>query len=329
MTSRFSVLMTGLMLFLPVSVAVSDETIGCPRDIGRGKLKPRVIFADIRAVRCYSDLVWEALRDSSPYSRDHNQMVELPEGWYHNETKLGLGLEFGAIDRVNLGVFTIYDVARETRHQVWSESENRAVWEETRGHGPEDVWFSVRGLVLRRPPNWQNGLLLNAAYKPPITTDDQVRQGIGSGTHDFKVAVSTHPHLTKNIFGTAELCYHNRGQVKDIDRFDESGRDLGDRLRYWAFVGSEFFGSRFAAIAGMQGDMTASDRDRQGDILEDSDRFTHNLVLKLRWQPFGSEDGGSIMLLGQIPLAYKTDYKYGPASFVPIIWGTVAFPLFR
>jgi len=318
----------GILFLSIIGNAFADETIGCPHDVGKGNLKIRSIIAHLEAPKCYSDEVWKALHDDSPYPKDYNEMVNLPEGWHYKETKIALGLEYGIIDRLSMGAFSIYYVSKNVKRQVWSELENKPVWEEIKGSGPEDIWISMKYLAFTRAPVWKDGLFLGFGYKPPITSVEKIKNEIGSGSHDFKLTVSSHPHLTENLFQTSEIWYHHRGKVKDIDGFLKSGWDLGDRFGYWAFIGREFFDHKFVVISGLHGWIGLSDKDKNGTKVEDSDTYSHGIVLKFRWQPFGEEDAGSIMLLARMAYANKTAFMPGPPSSLPMLWGMMKFNIF-
>lgn len=330
MSKCFLVSVTIGILFLSiVENNFADETIGCPHDVGKANLKIRSIVAPrLDAPKCYSDEVWNALRDSSPYSKDYDKMVNLPKGWHYRETKIALGVEYGIINRLSIGLFSVYDIVKNIKRQAWSEEENKPVWEEIKDSGPEDIWISAKYLAFTKLPVWKEGLFLGIGYKPSITSDEKIKNGIGSGTHDFKLAVSSHPHFTENLFHTSEIWYQHRGRVRNINGFEKSGCDMGDKFGYWAFLGYEFFNHKFVMIGGLHGWMAQSDKDKNGDEVEDSDTYSHGIVLKIRWQPFGEEEAGSIMLLARIPYANKTDFMPGPPSSLPMLWGMIKFNLF-
>ena len=323
------IIMIGVLFFSIINNTFADETIGCPHDVGKGNVKIRLIMApSLDASKCYSDEVWEALRENSPYPMDYDKMVNLPEGWHYRETKIALGIEYGIIDRLSLGIFSIYDIVKDIRRQVWSEEENKPVWEEIKDNGPEDIWISAKYLAFTKPPIWKEGLFLGIAYKPSITSDEKIKHEIASGTNDFKLAVSSHPHFTEYLFATGEIWYHHRGRVRDIDGFEKSGWNLGDKFGYWAFLGYEFLNHKFVVISGLHGWITEANKDSNGNQLEDSDTYSHGIVIKFRWQPFGEEDAGSIMLLARIPYANKTTFMPGPPSSLPMLWGMMKFNLF-
>ena len=84
----------------------AEETVGCPHDVGKGKFKIRSKITHTAVAQCYSDEVWKALHGNSPYLLDYDKMVNLPDGWHQNITKIAVGFEYGIIDRLSVGVFS-------------------------------------------------------------------------------------------------------------------------------------------------------------------------------------------------------------------------------
>ncbi len=316
----------GIFIFSVIENAFAEKTVGCPHAVGKGKIKIRGTAAYIQASKCYSDEVWKALRGSSPYSKDYDKMVDLPNGWHQKMTKVAMGLEYGITDRLSAGIFIPY-VVKDLKRQVWSKQANKTVWKEVKDNGLEALWLSVKYLVYSKSPgllgfDWKDGLFLAFGYKPSISSDEKIKNGIGSGTNDFKVVVLSHPHFTENFFLCSDVWYQYRGKVKEIDGFSKSGWDLGDKFGYRFFFGYEFPNRKFVVIGGPQGWIAESNKDKNGTEIEDSDTYSHGIVAKFRWQPFGDEDAGSIDLGIRILYANKT--AFAPA-FMPFIGGRIKF----
>jgi len=288
----------GIVLFFPGNVS-AEQTIGCPHDVGKGKLKIRGKMAFIQAERYYS--------------RSDSEMVDLPENWYHKQTKIAMGLEYGIIDRLSVGLFT-----------QWVNKDINAQ-REIEDNGFEDIWFSAKYLLYSKSPglfgfDWEDGFFLSFGYKPSIVSDEKIKSGIESGTQDFKIVALAHPHFTEKFFLCSDVWYQYRGNVKEIDAFSKSGWDLGDKFAYRAFIGYEF--AKFALVGGPQGWFTVKDKDPNGNEIEDSDKYSHSMIAKLRWMPFGEEDAGSIDFGISIPYVSKT--SFAPA-FMPIISTRIKF----
>jgi len=318
--------LVGILIFSSIENAFAEETVGCPHDVGKGKFKIRGKAAYIQAKKCYSDEVWRALHGGSPYSIDYDRMVDLPNGWHQKMAKIAMGLEYGIIDRLSVGVLIPY-VVKDLKRQVWSKQANKTVWKEVKDNGLEDLWLSVKYLVYSKSPgllgfDWKDGLFLAFSYKPSISSDEKIKNGIGSGTDDFKVVVLSHPHFTENFFLCSDVWYQYRGKVKKIDGFSKSACDLGDKLGYRLFVGYEFFNHKFVVVGGPQGFIAGCNKDKDGNKLEESDTYSHGIVVKFRWQPFGDEDAGSIDFGVSVPYANKT--AFAPA-FMLTICGRIKF----
>ena len=316
----------GIFIFSVSGNAFAEETVGCPHDVGKGKLKIRSKVVFSRAKKCYSDEVWKALHNNSPYSMDDDEMVDLPDDWHQKMTKIALGFEYGIVDRLSLGVFFPY-VIKDMKRQVWSKEAKKTVWKEVEDDGFADVWFSAKYLLYSKSPglldlDWENGLLLALCYKPSISSDEKVKNGIASGSEDFKLVLLSHPHFTERFFLCSDAWYQYRGQVKDIDGLTKSGWDLGNRFGYRAFLGYEFPKHTFVVIVGPQGWVAGSNQDQDEKELEDSNTYSHGIAAKFRWQPFGDEDAGSIDLGVRFPYASKTSFA---SAFVPTIGGRIKF----
>ena len=327
MHKNFLTMVTIIVLnFLPIGGVFAEETVGCPHDIDKGKFKIRAKVSNIQATKCYSDEVWKALHGGSPYSIDYNKMVDLPEEWHQKMTNIRLGLEYGIIDRLSVGVFIPY-VVKDMKRQVWSNEENEPIWKEVADNGFQDMWFSAKYLVYSKSPglfglDWEDGLFFAIGYKPSISSDEKIKNGIGSGTNDFKFVILSHPHFTENFFLCSDIWYQYRGKVKTIDGFNKSEWDMGDKFAYRAFFGYEFYNSRFVIVGGPQGWIAGSNKDRNGEDVEDSNTYSHGIVVKFRWQPFGNEDAGSIDLGVRVSYANKTPFA---ASYTPNVNARVKF----
>jgi len=323
MTKYIVVVVLGIFLIFSGDI-FAEETVGCPHDVGKGKLKIRGKVSHFQAEKCYSDEVWKALRGASPYSKDYDKMVDLPDDWHLKKTKIAIGLEYGIIDRLSVGVFLPY-VVKDLRRQVWSKKAKKTVWKEVKDEGLEDLWFSVKYLVYSKSPglfgfDWKDGLFLAFSYKPSITSDEEIKNGIGSGTDDFKIVILSHPHFTEKFFLCSDIWYQYRGKVEEIDGFSKSGWDLGDKFGYRIFLGYEF--GKFAIVGGPQGWISGSNKDKSGKKVEDSNMYSHGIVVKFRWQPFGEEEAGSIDLSIRVPYANKTTFA---PDFMSAICGRIKF----
>jgi len=313
---------TAGVLLLSLQNAFPEKTVGCPHDVGRGKFKARFNVRYIDADTTYSDEVWKALRGPSPYGIGYDEMVDLPDGWRQRLTRVGFGFEYGIVDRLSVGVFLPH-VTKDVRRQVWSKTAKKTVWREIEDDGLEDMWFAVKYQIYSKPPVWDDGgIFLALGYKPPISSDEHIRNGIGDGAHDFKVAALAHPYFTDSFFLCGDVWYHYRGDVEDIEGFAKSRWDLGDRFGYRAFLGYEFLNHKFALIGGPNGWIAGSDKDRDGQKVQDGDTYSHALTVKLRWQPFGDEELGSIDIGVSVPYANKTPFA---PDFVPFIGGRIKF----
>lgn len=327
MTRRFlTIAMVIVLNLLPLGGVFAEETVGCPHDVGKGKFKIRAKVSYIKATKCYSDEVWKALHGGSPYLIDHNKMVDLPEEWHQKLTNIVLGLEYGIIDRLSVGVFIPY-VLKDLKRQVWSNEENEPIWKEVDDNGFQDMWFSAKYLVYSESPglfglDWQDGLFFAVGYKPSISSDEKIKNGIGSGTNDFKFVVLSHPHFTKNFFLCSDIGYQYRGKVKAIDGFNKSEWDMGDKFAYRAFLGYEFPGQKFVIVGGPQGWIAETDTDKDGNECEDSNKYSHGITVKFRWMPFGDEDAGSIDIGVRVPYANKTPFA---ASYIPNVSARIKF----
>jgi len=314
------------IIFSTVRNVFAEETVGCPHDVGKGKFKIRGKVTHTEAKKCYSDEVWKALHGNSPYLLDYDKMVNLPNGWHQNITRIAVGLEYGVIDRLSVGVFFPY-VSKDIKRQVWSKTGKKSVWNETKDDGLENIWFSIKYLAYSKTPglfgfDWEDGLFIALGYKPSISSDVKIRNGIGSGTHDLKFVMLSHPHFTEKLFLCSDVWYQYLGKVKDIEGFSKSNWDLGNKFAFRAFLGYEFYNHKFAVIGGPQGWITGSNKDKDGKKLEDSDTYSHGIVIKFRWQPFGDEEAGSIDLGIMVPYSNKTVFA---PDFVPSFGGRIKF----
>ncbi|RKX70801.1 hypothetical protein DRP53_03820 [candidate division WOR-3 bacterium] len=318
------IMILGILILSAIENVLAEETVGCPHDVGKGKFKIRSKVVYLQAQRCYSDEVWKALHKDSPYPEDYDKMVDLPDDWHLRKTGVAMGLEYGIVDRLGVGIFLPY-VMKDLKRQVWSKEAKKTVWKEVRDDGLEDLWLSAKYLVYSKSPglwgfDWKDGLFLAFSYKPSISSDEKIKNGIGSGTDDFKVVILSHPHFTENLFLCGDVWYQYRGKVKEIDGLSRSGWDLGDRFGYRSFIGYEF--GKFAIVAGPQGWIARGNKDRDGSELEDSETYSHGMVAKFRWQPSGDEEAGSIDLGVRIPYADKA--AFAPV-FMPTVCGRIKF----
>ena len=316
--------LTAILIFSVVGNVFAEETVGCPHDVGKGKFKVRSKVAYVQVQKCYSDEVWKALHGSSPYPTDYDKMVDLPDGWHQKKTRIVMGLEYGIIDRLSVGVFIPY-VMKDMKRQVWSKKEKKTVWKGVKDNGLEDFWLSAKYLVYSKSPgllgfDWEDGLFFAIGYKPSINSDEKIKNGIGSGTQDFKIVALAHPHFTESFFLCSDTWYQYRSKVKDIDGFSKSGWDLGDKFAYRAFLGYEF--DKFAILGGPQGWISVNDKDSTGNEIEDSDKYSHAMIAKLRWMPIGEEDEGSIDLGIRVPYANKTSFA---PNFMLTVSGRIKF----
>ncbi len=316
----------GIPFFSTPGNVFGEETVGCPHDVGKGNFKIRSKVAYIQAQKCYSDEVWKALRGKSPYTLDDDKMVDLPEGWHSKKTKLAVGLEYGIVDRLSIGFFIPY-VVKDLKRQVWSKEKKKTVWKEIEDKGLEDFWVSVKFLIYSKSSslfgfNWKDGLFIALGYKPSINPDEKIKNGIGSGTSDFKIVILSHPHFTENFFLCSDVWYQYRGKVKEIEGFSRSGWDLADKFGYRFFLGYELFAHKFVVITGPQGWIAGCDKDKEGNEVEDSDKYSHAILVKFRWQPFGEEDAGSIDFGIRIPYANKVSFA---PELTPMICGRIKF----
>ncbi len=315
-----------ILVFSFIGNVFAEETVGCPHDVGKGKFKIRSKVTYSQAQKCYSDEVWKALHGNSPYSIDYDKMVDLPDGWHQKASKIAMGLEYGIIDRLSVGIFIPY-VWKDIKRQVWSKQANKAVWKEVKDNGLEDLWVSAKYLLYSKSPglldfDWKNGILIALAYKPSISSDEKIENGIGSGTNDFKLVILSHPHFTETFFLCSDVWYQYRGKAKEIDGFQKSGWDLGDKFGYRIFLGYEFPNHKFCVVGGPQGWIAGSNKDKDGKELEDSNTCSHGLSMKFRWQPFGDEDAGSIDLGVRIPYANKASFA---PNFMPTVSARIKF----
>ena len=315
-----AMILGGVLIFSVIANVFAEETVGCPHDVGKGKFKIRSKVAYVQAQKCYSDEVCKALHGSSPYPMDYDKMVDLPDGWHQKKTIIAIGLEYGIIDRLSVGIFTPY-VMNDLKRQIWSKKAEKTAWKEVKDDGLEDLWLSAKYLVYSESPgllgfDWEDGLFLALSYKPSISANQKITNGIGSGTDDFKLVALFHPHFTENFFLCGDVWYQYRGKVEEIDGFAKSGWDLGDRFGYRIFVGYESPNHKLAVVGGPQGWIAGSNKDRDGKELEDSKMHSHGMLVKFRWQPFGDEEAGSIDLGVRLPYAHKT--AFAPA-FMPTI----------
>ena len=320
------IVLSVIIIFSIIGNVFAEETVGCPHAVGKGKIKIRSKSAYIQAQDIYSDEVWKALHGNSPYLLDYDKMVDLPDGWHQTIIKTALGLEYGIIDRLSVGVFLPF-TSKDTKRQTWSKHTQNAVWKEINDNGVEDIWLSAKYLVYSKSPglfgfDWEDGLFLALGYKPSISSDRQVRNGIGSGTHDIKLVILSHPHLNERFFVCSDVWYQYRGKVKNIKDFSKSNWDLGNKLGYRVFGGYEFNNHRFVFVSGPQGWVSENNKDKDGRKLEDSNSYSHGIVVKFRWQPFGDEDAGSIDLGIMVPYTVKT--LFAP-DFVPTFGGRIKF----
>lgn len=299
----------------------AEPTVGCPHTVGKGKFKIRSKGAYIEAKKCYSDEVWKALHGQSPYSIDDDKMVDLPDGWHQKVTKVALGIEYGITDKLSAGLFFPY-IIKDMKRQIWSKTKKKTVWKEIEDNGIEDVWLSAKYLIFSKPPVWEDGVFLALGYKPSINPDDKIKNGIGSGTNDFKLVILSHPHFTENFFLCSDVWYQYRGKVKEIENFKKSEWNLGDKFAYRIFFGYEFSNHKFVLVGGPQGWIAGSNRDKDGNEVEDSETYSHGIVAKFRWQPFGDEDAGSIDLGMRIPYTNKTPFA---PSFMSTVCGRIKF----
>jgi hypothetical protein len=309
------------LIFSVIENAFAEETVGCPHDVGKGKFKIRGKVGYIQAQKCYSDEVWKALHGTSPYSEDYDKMVDFPDGWHQKVTKIALGMEYGIIDRLSAGVFSSY-VMKEMKRQIWSNTANKTVWKEVRDNGLEDIWFSIKYHIFSKSPVWEDGFFLSIGYKPSVMSNEKIENGIGSGTHDFKIVALSHPHFTQRLFLCSDIWYQYRGEIKDIEGFSKSGWDLGNKFGYRTFLGYEFPNDKLVIVGGPQGWMAENNKDKDGNEVEDSKTYSHAAIVKFRWQPFGDEEAGSIDLGVKIPYADKTPFA---PIFVPTICGRIKF----
>lgn len=320
-----SSILTLMVSFTIIGIVSAEETVGCPHTIGKGKFKIRGKTAHIYADKVYSDEVWKAFHSGSPYSSDYDKMVDLPEGWHQKLTVISVGMEYGLTDRLSVGIYIPY-VMKDLKRQVWSSTQNKTVWKEIKEKGLNDLWISGKYLVYSASPgllgfDWKDGLLLAVAYKPPITSDEEVKNGIGSGTHDFKFVVLSHPHFTEKFFLCSDMYFQYRGKVKTIEGFSKSEWDLGDKFGYRYFLGFEL-SNNFVILGGPQGWIAMCNKDKDGNKLEDSNTYSHGVVFKLRWQPLGEEDAGSIDVGVRIP--YECKVSFAP-DFAPFVGARIKF----
>lgn len=303
-------------------VASGVETVGCPHDVGRGNVKARFNFNYSEAEKTYSDEVRNALLSDSPYGSGHDKMVDLPHGWHQRQANVALGLEYGIVDRLSAGVLLPY-VSKDVRRQVWSKKEGRPAWKEIEEDGLEDIWFALKYQIYSKPPVWEDGgIFLAVGYKPSISSDTNITSGIGTGADHFTVAALAHPYFTENLFLCSDIWHEYRGEVKGIQGFAKSGWDLGDRFGYRAFLGYEFAGHKLVVIGGPVGWIAGRHEDGDTRRLEDSDTYSHNLVVKFRWQPLGDEDLGSVDVGVRIPYADKTTFA---PDFVFLLGARIKF----
>lgn len=310
----------GSLLFFNSVYIYAEETVGCAHTVGKGKIKIRGKTGYIEAQKCYSDEVWKAFHSKSPYPKDYDEMVELPQGWHQEVVKVSMGFEYGITNDLSVGFYFPY-IMKDMKRQVWSQTGN-TIWKHSKESGLEDIWISTKYRILSKAPLWEDGLFLAIGYKPSITSDEKIKNGIGTGAQSFKFVALSHPYFTEKFFLCGDIWYEYRGKIKEIEGFSKSGRELGDRFGYRVLLGYEFLNHKFVVIAGAQGWIALNDKDKEGNKINDSNSYSHGMVLKLRWQPFGDEDLGSLDLVVRIPYMNKTPFA---PTFVPFLSGRIKF----
>jgi len=313
-----------ILMLLAAEILFAEMTVEDPRVIGKGRFKIRSTIMYIQAQKCYSDEVWKAFHDSSPYSVDYDKMVDLPDGWHMKTTRIATGFEYGITDRFNVGVFLPY-VIKDFAKQVWSKSADTTVWKKVEDNGFEDIWLIAKYLIYSKSPgllgfNWKDGLLLAFAFKPSVSPDEKIKEGIGTGTNDFKILLLSLPRFSKKVFLYGKVWYQHTGRVKDIDGFAKSGWDLGDRFGYRFFLGYKIFNRKFTIVGGPLGWIAWNNKDKDGNEIEDSNTYSHGVVLKLILSPFSRsfllKSGVKVPLSNKIPFAPA----FTPFLYVSYLW---------
>ena len=306
---NYTTLILGIALTLLNSTGgFAESTVISPHPIGKSRLRIRIVTMYIHAQKCYSDEVWKALHDESPYSKDYDKMVELPVGWHMRTSQVAIAFEYGITDRLSVGALLPY-VTKDVRRQVWSKNANETVWKEINESGFNDVWFITKALVYSNAHgpfgfNWKDGLTVALAYKPSISPDEKIKNGIGDGSNDFRILLLSMPRLTEKLFLSPKIWYQYTGKVKDISGFSKSGWKEGNRFGYRFFVGYKV-SHKLAVVGGLQGWIAGSNKDKNGKEIEDSDTYFHLMVTKLIWRPSKK----IIITSGvKMPFAYKVPF---------------------
>jgi len=225
---------------------------------------------------------------------------------------------------LSMGLATSY-ITKNLKRQIWSKKGGKTVWQNVDDTGIEGLWFSAKYLLYSNPNglfgfDYKDGLFIAFGYKPSISSDKKIKNGIGSGSDDFKFVILSHPHFTENFFLCSDIWYHYRGEVKEIENFSKSGIDLGDRFGYRFIFGYEFPNHKIVLAGGPQGWISGKNK-KDGNI-EDSNTHSHGFLIKVRWQPFGDEDAGSIDCGIRLPIKEKLPFS---SNYMIALSGRIKF----
>jgi len=317
---KWMIVRAAVMTLIFAGSLTAEMTVEDAHIINKNKFKIRGAVMYIQSQKCYSDEVWKAFRDSSPYSSDYDKMISIPDGWHVKTVKIATGFEYGVAKDLNVGIFLPY-VIKDVRKQVWSKSANATVWKDIDDKGLEDFWLIAKYRIYSQSKgflglNWKSGLLFAAALKPSISSDEKIKNGIGTGANEFKLLLLSKPCISRKAFLFAKIWYQYSGKVKEIENFPKSGWDLGDKLGYRFFLGYKMLNSRLVIVGGPIGWIKWDDRDKNGNKIEDSNAYSHNIVLKIVSHPFKTR---RFVVKGGVKIPYTDKIPFAP-GFVPFFY---------
>ena len=296
----------------------ADSVIGCPLGVEKGKLWFMSRGFYMHSTKAY----WNEDPEDAP------EMVDMPDGWHADITKVGLRLGYGVTKRFSVGFVTSYwdkDISKES----WKKNPEMQ-WvkksSDFHSHGFGDVWFTGLYKIVADHPTWE-AISVGAGIKLDAADDALVTKGIGTGTKDFRIAFLTHEGITSRLHSCNDVWYEYRGKVRDIEvkndsgemvKWQKSGWDKGDAVGYR--VNFEYLlneeGNFQIHLAGI-GQMSFADKDTSNSKVDNSEYYEHSVMLKFAYLPLGDEHEHNKMFVGaRIPVASQKQFS----SEITPIW---------
>lgn len=322
---KISLLILGIIA-MP-GILRGDVVTGCPLGLNKGELWLRSLSGYMYATKA----LWNDTPSKEP------EMVNLPEGWHAWVVKSGLSISYGITQNLDIGMLINY-FQKDIKREVWAKTPKgqKRKEKEIKGQGFGDLWLSAKYKFLFQLVRGSlRSYALGMGIRLDMSDNSLVAKGIGTGAKAIRGVALAHQPLPLGIDLCGDIWYEYQGKVREFEirnekgeivEWKKSGWDLGDKIGYrfnfeYPLTHSGKFQTHLMAI----GWMKLKDRDKNGEEVNQSNRYEHSLMVKFVFMP--EEENKNIQKLLQahhrkvfmgvkVPLAVRNDFS---SSFIPML----------